>query len=204
MTTERAVVTAEPCTLGVIMLKHPPLDITSQLAAWSEGDSNALEQAMPGLYEAMRGIAFQRIARESGVVTLDPTDLVHEAMVRLLGAGKPFSNRLHFLAVSALYMRSILTDRARAIHAGRRSSAGMSVTLSEADALDGHAGVDLLALDQTLRELEAEDPRAARAFELASFSGMTRAEIAELLSISESSIDRDLRFARAWFNDALA
>ena len=90
-------------------------EITRRIEAWQRGDRDALEDAMPGLYAELRKIALQRLSREGHAVTVEPTDLVHEAMARLLGSGKAFANRLHFLAVAALYMRSILTDRARAI-----------------------------------------------------------------------------------------
>lgn len=179
-------------------------DITALLNAWSQGDAAALEAAMPGLYDTLRRIALRRISDERDMVTLEPTDLVHEAMVRMLGNDKPYANRLHFQAVAALYMRSILTDRARAIQAGRRPSACLTVALSQAGNMGVAGDLDLLTLDTALRALEAEDARAARAFELSAFSGMLREDIAELLSVSVASVDRDLRFARAWFNEALA
>ncbi|MEO8995648.1 MAG: ECF-type sigma factor [Rhodanobacter sp.] len=180
------------------------VDITAHLDAWSQGDPLALEAAMPGLYEALRGMARQRMSNERGQQTLDPTDLVHEAMARLLGSGKAFQNRQHFLAVAALYMRSILTDRARAIQAGRRPVGAMVVTMGQADNVGSQGDLDLATLDHALTQLEELDPRAARAFAFAGFSGMTREEIADVLSVSVSSVDRDLRFARAWLNDALS
>ena len=180
-------------------------DITAHLDAWQRGDRGALDAAMPGLYQTLRSIAIQRLNREAGVVlTLEPTDLVHEAMARMLGAQKAYANRAHFLAVAALYMRSILTDRARAIVAGRRPGAGMSVAI-DAIAEPGEPGViDLLALDEALRRLEHDDARAARVLEMVWFSGMSQDEIAEVLRLSPASIGRDLRYARAWVNRALA
>lgn len=178
-------------------------DITARLEQWQRGDRSALEQVMPGLYQSLRQIALRRLAREQHGLTVEPTDLVHEAMARLLGSGKAIANRLHFLAVAALYMRSILTDRARAILAGRRPAPGMGMTLGAI--VDGEPAtmLDLLALDQALNQLEVEDPRAARALELHSFSGMTVEEIAQLLELSAVTVRRDLRFARAFVNHAL-
>ena len=180
-------------------------DITTRLAAWRGGDSAALEPVMPELYDLLRQIAVQRLRGEADSVTLDPTDLVHEAMTRLLGAGKAFADRAHFLAVSALYMRSILVDRARAILAGRLPGAQATITLGGAiDVPDDMGAMDVVALDQALRRLETLEPRAAAAMELAAFAGMEREEIAQTLSVSVPTVDRDLRFARAFVNRALA
>lgn len=159
---------------------------------------------MPGLYQALRQIALQRLARESRAITVEPTELVHEAMLRLLGSGEAFANRLHFLAVAALYMRSILTDRARSVLAGRRPGPGMLVTLRTDAGLGDDAALDLAAFDQALQQLEIEDPRAARVLQLHSFSGMSREEIAECLALSPVTVGRDLRYARAFINKAMA
>lgn len=179
-------------------------DITSHLHAWRRGDHAALDAAMPGLYRTLREIAMQRLNRESGMFTLEPTDLVHEAMARMLGSQKAFANQVHFLAVAALYMRSILTDRARAIRAGRRPGAGMTIAVDAIVAPGEHDVLDLLALDEALRRLEGEDARAANVLELAWFAGMSREEIGEALQLSPASVGRDLRFARAFVNNALA
>ena len=160
---------------------------------------------MPELYDLLRQIAVQRLRGEANSVTLDPTDLVHEAMTRLLGTGKTFANRAHFLAISALYMRSILVDRARAILAGRRPEAQATITLGSAvEVPDDLGAMDVVVLDEALRKLEALEPRAAAAMEFAAFSGMEREEIAQTLGVSVPTIDRDLRFARAFVNRALA
>lgn len=179
-------------------------DLATQLEAWRHGDRGALDAAISGLYPALRDIALGRLARESGMKTFDPTDLVNEAMLRMLRADKPYANRLHFLATAALYMRSILTDRARDIQAGRRPRDNMTVTLGAIGADEPTGPVDLLALDQALSALEKIDEHAARALELSAFSGMTREEIAEVTARSRATIGRDLRFARAYVNRALA
>lgn len=180
-------------------------EITVRLAAWRGGDAAALDPAMPELYGLLRQIAVGRLRKESDAVTLDPTDLVHEALARLIGSGKAFADRTHFLAVSALYMRSILVDRARSIIAGRKVAAQMTITLSHAEHLSEDPGaMDVVVLDQALRQLEALEPRAAQAMELSAFGGMQREEIAEALEISVPTVDRDLRFARAFINRALA
>lgn len=178
-------------------------DITACLDAWGRGERDALESAMPGLYDALREIALRRLRREPGAVTLDPTELVHEAMLRMLGPGKGYNNRVHFLAVAALYMRSILTDRAREIRAGRHVGAGMALTLDDRFPEEDRGVLDLLALDQALQRLEEEDARAARVLELTWFAGMTQEEVAEAMSLSLATVSRDLRFARAHVNRTL-
>lgn len=179
-------------------------EVTQRLRAWQRGDRDALEPVMPQLYETLRQMAAQRLRRESDAVTLDPTDLVNEAMARLFAGNKAFENRLHFMAVSALYMRSILADRAREIRAGRRPQHGATVTIGQAARLGTDSGFGLLALDEAMRQLEGEDVRASRVLELSCFAGLQQQEIAQVLEISLATVERDLRFARAWINRALA
>ncbi len=178
-------------------------DITARLRAWHDGDASALDGAMRDLYPLLRDIAAQRLRREQGANTLDPTDLVNEALARMLGSTRELNDRRHFLAVAALYMRSILTDRARAIRVGRRVEPGVMVTIGSAIGLGNDGGLDLLVLDDALRGLEAEDARASRLFSLHCFSGLSREDIAELMAMSVATVDRDLRFARAWINRRL-
>ena len=178
-------------------------DITARLRAWRDGDASALDGAMRDLYPLLRDIASQRLRREHGPTTLDPTDLVNEALARMLGGVREINDRRHFLAVAALHMRSILTDRARAIRIGRRAEPGVTITIGGALGLGHDGGLDLLALDDALRALEAEDPRASRLFSLQCFSGPPREDIAEIMAMSLATVDRDLRFARAWINQAL-
>jgi RNA polymerase sigma factor (TIGR02999 family) len=178
-------------------------DITELLHAWRGGDRAALAAAMPGLYESLRRIAAARLEGESAV-TLSPTGLVHEAMLRLLGSHVDFASRSHFLGVAALHMRGVLVDQARARLAARRGGGAVRITLDaavEPEADD--AALDLLALDQALRSLNAEDRRAAAVMEMSCFAGMQREEIATAIGISVPTVDRDLRFARAWLNRAL-
>jgi len=179
-------------------------EITLRLKAWQAGDKNALDPAMPELYALLRQFASGRLRAESEMLTLDPTDLVHAALERMLGVDKPFANRSHFLAVAALYMRSILVDRARDILSGRKPRSNLTITLSGASEVTGETGaMEVVQLDNTLAQLERIDTRAARAMELSCFGGMTREEIAQALDISVPTVDRDLYFARAFVNRAL-
>ncbi len=179
-------------------------DITQLLHAWHRGDRDALAAAMPRIYDALRRSAAQRLRGEREQ-TLDPTALVHEALLRMLGNETDFASRAHFLGIAALHMRSILIDHARARMAAKRGGGVMHVTLgAEADAHDQRSVFDLLALDQALTRLAAHDERAARVMEMSCFAGMEQGEIATVVGISVPTVARDMRFARAWLNRELA
>ena len=180
-------------------------DLTELLHAWRGGDRAALEKLMPQLYDALREMANVRLRREGTQQTLNPTALVHEALLRLLGAETDWQNRAHFLALAAMHMRSVLVDHARARLAAKRGGEVIMVTLSHAESAEGaRIELDLLALDQALTQLRGEDERVARIVEMSYFAGMEREEIAAVIGISVPTVDRDLRFARAWLNRALA
>jgi len=183
-------------------------DITQLLHDWRGGDSASLDRLMPLLYDTLRDMAARRMLGERADSTLQPTALVNEAVLRMLGSAPQASDRVHFLALAALNMRSVLVDHARARLAQRRGGGALAVTLSRAEA-DANAeveaiDVDLLALDQALTTLAAHDARTARSVELFYFGGLEREEIAQELGVSVPTIDRDLRFARAWLKRELA
>lgn len=170
------------------------------------GDSTALDALLPEVYDTLRAMAAARMRAAVGSVTLQPTALVHEALLRLLGREPELGDRTHFLALMALKMRAVLVDHARQRLAEKRGGgAPAALTLSHAErAGTPEIELDVLALHDALRQLEAEDARAARVVELMYFGGMTREEIATTCALSLSTVDRDLRFAKAWLNDALA
>lgn len=179
-------------------------DITQLLHDWHAGDNHSLERLMPMVYDKLREMAARRMRGERADSTLQPTALVHEAVLRMLGDAPQANDRVHFLALAALNMRSVLVDHARARQAQRRGGHAIAVTLSHADEAGAEAiDVDLLALDQALDALTASDARAGRAVELFYFGGLERQEIAQVLETSVPTVDRDLRFARAWLNRAL-
>jgi RNA polymerase sigma factor (TIGR02999 family) len=137
--------------------------------------------------------------------TLNPTGLVHEALLRLLGGSPDFASRAHFLGVAALHMRSVLVDQARARLAAKRGGGAIKVTLDAyAEMAGAHTDLDLLALDQALEQLAGQDPRAAQVMEMTCFAGMRHDEVATAVGVSVPTVERDLRFARAWLNRALA
>ncbi len=179
-------------------------NITGLLQAWRDGDHAALAAVLPNLYDELRRMAASRLRGERAV-TLDATALVHEALLRLLGGNADFASRAHFLGVAALHMRGVLVDHARARLAAKRGGGALKVTFDAAAESSGDDNAfDLLALDQALNGLDEQDPRSAQVMQMTCFAGMQRDEIASVLGVSVPTVDRDLRFARAWLNRALA
>lgn len=174
--------------------------ITQCLAAWRQGREGAQDRLIEAVYPELRRIAARFLGGERSGHTLDPNALVHELWLRMTaGEIVTFADRAHFFALSARTMRNILIDHARARAAGKRGGDRERVSLS---AIDGWNPVtddeDLLSLGTALVELEEVDPRAARVVELRFFGGLDGAEIAEVLRVSEITVKRDWRAARAW------
>lgn len=178
--------------------------ITVLLDGWRAGDRTAIEQLSSVVYHELREMARRRLAAERSDHTLQPTALVHEAYLRLLQGQCELRDRVHFFATAALHMRSILVDHARSRLAEKRGGGLLRVTLSERIGEDEvNPDADLLVLDEALRSLEQEDARTARVIELTYFGGLQRDEIAESLAVSIPTVDRALRFGRAWLRRAL-
>jgi RNA polymerase sigma factor (TIGR02999 family) len=163
-----------------------------------------LEQLTPLVYDELRELAHRYMRRERHNHTLQATAVVHEAYVRLVGMEVPWQNRTHFYAVAARLMRRILVDHAKARHREKR---GGPVTMVSVDvyqedtdhAIASTAGqIDVLEVDEALEKLAEQDERLAHAVELHYFGGLTYQETAEALQISEATVHRDLRLAKAW------
>ena len=138
------------------------------------------------------------LRNEAAAQTLEPTALVHEAYLRLVGESDPdFSNRAHFLGIAARVMRQILVDRARARNAEKRN-AGARVPLEDDLVFSGQRATLVLSLDDALTALEQQDPEKARILELKYFGGMTAEDSAALLGVSVHKIYRQMRLAQAW------
>lgn len=178
-------------------------DITVLLHAWSSGDSEAGERLGKLVYLELREMARKRLAGERGDHTLQPTALVNEAYLRMVQGGVRPSDRLHFFATAALYMRSILVDHARARQAGKRGGEQLRVTLGDDIPAADAGDTELLALDEALNSLYEADERTAKVIELTYFGGLQRDEVAQVLSVSVPTVDRALRFGRAWLKQAL-
>lgn len=179
-------------------------EVTVLLREWRGGDARAMDQLLPLVYDTLRHMASARMRQAAPSATLQPTAVVNEALLRMLGRDADWNDRTHFLAVAALKMRAVLVDHARARAAGKRGGDPTFVTLSQADGQAADACLDVLGLHHALEQLADAEPRAARALEMTYFGGMQRDEIAHVLGVSVPTVDRDLRFAKAWLNKALA
>jgi len=179
-------------------------DITALLRAWRGGDDGALEELTPLVYDELRRLARAQMRREAAEHTLQPTGLVHEAYLRLVGADLEWQDRHHFLSVAARAMRRVLIDHARRKGAERRGGDAVRVTLSSVPDVASGETVDVLALHEALERLESYDARQARTVEFHFFGGLTQPEIAQVTGLSLATVERDLRHARAWLRRELA
>jgi RNA polymerase sigma factor (TIGR02999 family) len=171
---------------------------TTLLHAWREGDRSALDRLVPLVYSELRRMAGACMKSEHAAQTLEPTALVHEVYLRLVGASEPdFTSRAHFLGIAARVMRQILVDRARARNTGKRN-AGARVPLDESIVLTGQKPGLVISLDDALLELERQDPEKSRILELKYFGGLTAEDSAELLEVSVHHVNRQMRLAQAW------
>jgi RNA polymerase sigma factor (TIGR02999 family) len=176
-----------------------PQSVTQLLLQWRQGDPAALDQLMPIVYDELRRLARHYISRERTGHTMQTTDLVHEAYLKLIDHTRmQWQDRTHFMAVAAQAMRRILVDHARARHRAKRGGDQLRVTLSQvADIACGQAS-DLIRLDEALTRLAAIDLRKSRIVELRYFGGLSVEETAEVLDISRTTLMRDWQTAKMW------
>ena len=180
-------------------------EVKRMLSAMNRRESPAAEDLLPILYDELRRLAERRIAAEAPGHTLQPTALVHEAYLRLLGAdgaGRPWDNEAHFFGAAAEAMRRILIDRARAKGARKRGGGRASVAL-ELDQLTLDAvPEEVLDLDEALQRLAEEEPVKAELVKLRFFAGLSLRQAAAVLGISSTTADRYWAYSRAWlFNE---
>jgi RNA polymerase sigma factor (TIGR02999 family) len=181
-----------------------PEDLTLLLTQMQRGDHRAGEKAVALVYSELHRIASRELRGERPDHLLQTTALIHEAYTRLIGSeALEIQNRIHFFAVASQQMRRILIDYARARNAQRRGGGAVSLGLDEVQAGINPRSVDLLSLDEALRELERIDPRAANVVELRFFGGYTDQEVGEALGVSLATIRRDWEFARSWLFDRM-
>ncbi|AVP98538.1 RNA polymerase subunit sigma-24 [Ahniella affigens] len=150
------------------------------------------------IHGVLRDIAERHLRRESPTITFTPTDLVHEAYLRLSSLHMGFADRQHFVRLASTQMRRLLVEHARRKHSQKRGEGPIVVTLSHADASADTGGLRVIELDLLLTDLARADERKARIAELHYFGGFSQAETAEALDISEATVVRDLRFLRGW------
>lgn len=174
-------------------------EVTRLLREWAKGSESALETLTPLVYAELRRLAGNYLRRERPGHTLEPTAVVHEAYLRLVGQTPPnWENRSHFYGIAARLMRQILVDHARRKQAGKR--AGQRVSIDEVVSLHRERSSDFVALDAALNALETIDPRKCRAVELHYFGGLSMEEVARALNVSPVTVRRDLRAAEAWLH----
>lgn len=180
--------------------------VTVLLQNWRRGDQSALAQVAETVDRELRRLAAAYLRRERPGHTLQPTALVNEAFLRLMGqaARQDWESRSHFVAIAAQHMRQILVDYARRHRAAKRGDGATLVSLDDARAAADPRSVDLLALDEALEKLAVIDARKARAMELKFFGGLEMAEIAAILNISLKTVEKDVRLGAAWLRSALS
>ncbi len=173
-------------------------EVTRLLADLSRGDPDAANRLAPLVYAELHRLAEFAMQRESAGHTLQPTELVHEAFLRLIGQRNvSWQNRSQFYGIAAQAIRRILIDHARRRRTAKRDH-GLRVTLDESIGRAPDRGIDLIALDDALEQLAALDARQARVVELRYFAGLTVEETAEALTTSPATVKRDWTFARAF------
>ncbi len=179
-------------------------EITQQLMNWSHGDKAALDQLVPLVYPELRRLAKRHMARESPEHTLQTSALINEAYLKLIDQQHVgWQNRAHFFAVAAQVMRHILIDHARKHLYDKRGAGAQHVPLEEAAVSQQERAADLVRLDEALNVLTTLDPRRSQIIELKFFGGLNAEEIAEVMSISPSTVQREWRAAKAWLHHTM-
>jgi RNA polymerase sigma-70 factor, ECF subfamily len=191
------------------MTEPDPAGITRLLQAIQAGDAAASEALAPLVYQRLHDLAGRALQREQSGHTLQPTELVHEAFLKLTGQREAsWEDRNHFYSLAATIMRRILVDHARRRLARKRGSGGLRVTLNDSIGEDGDRLADrtleVIAIEQALSRLERVEQRSARVVELRFFAGMDLEETARSLGISIATVKRDWVFARAFLRRELA
>ncbi len=178
--------------------------VTVLLRAWREGDGEARERLIPIVYPQLRALASRYMNGEAKGHTLSATALVHEAYIKLVEAEVPWADRLHFFAVAARVMRHILVDHAKARQSQKRGGGAVKLSLDDVAQVSDAPEAQLIDLDEALRKLSEFDPRKAELVEMVYFGGLNQAEAAGAAGISEATVSRELRVAKAWLHASMA
>lgn len=184
-------------------MKDDP-NIEERLRRLAQGDREAEAELIPLLYEELRELAAQKMRRERMGHTLQPTAMVHEVYLRLVGEGAHWDGREHFLAVAATTMRRVLINHARDRSRDKRGGGVSRVTLDRMVEFLEDASIDTIALDDALTRLAELSPRQARVVELRVFGGLTISEAARALDLGETTVKSEWTFARAWLKRELS
>ena len=174
-------------------------DVSNLLRAWGGGDEGARDQLVPLVYGELRRLAASYLRRERQNHTLQPTALVNEIFIKLLGRRRvAWNNRAQFFGIAARVMRQVLVDHAREHHAAKRQGTALRVPFDDRIGATGPPDCELLLLDQALVELARQDERQAQIVELRYFGGLSESEVAIALSLSRTTVTREWQVARAW------
>ncbi len=180
-------------------------EVTQLLGDWSSGDERALEKLIPLVQPELHRLAHHYMSRERAGHTLQTTELLDEAYLLLVkDPNRGWHNRTHFIAATAQLMRRIMVDHARARRAFKRGGEAARVTLDEAALVTDKHSEELLALNEALERLAAQDPRKSQIVELRYFGGLTVEETARFLKMSRRSVEREWTMAKAWLYRALS
>jgi RNA polymerase sigma factor (TIGR02999 family) len=180
-------------------------DVTGLLQAWMRGDPDALAELASLVHYELRQMAKRMLAGERAAYAWQPTDLINESYLRLLGwRDVEWKNRAHFFAAAAKMMRRVLVDAARARQATKRGAGEVPMPIDDLDVAAPGASVDVIALESALAELAALDPRPAQVVEMRFFGGFSVEETAEALGVSTRTVINDWNTARAWLYESLS
>ncbi|MCG3159879.1 MAG: hypothetical protein JMDDDDMK_00904 [Acidobacteria bacterium] len=180
-------------------------EVTKLLRAWRAGDQTALDRLLPLVYDELRRLAGHYLRGERDGHTLQSSALVHEAYLLLVEQDQiDWQSRAHFFGVAAQVMRRVLVDYARARNRDKRGGKLARVSLDEVATLAEEQAAEMVALDEALEKLARLDPRKSRVVELRFFGGLSESETAEVLGVSEPTVVRDWRAAKAWLRRELS
>ena len=178
--------------------------VTQLLDKFEPGDRHARERLFADVYTELRALAAQYLRRERKSHTLQPTALVHEAYLKLVGQTRvDWQGRAHFLAFAAQAMRQILVDHARRHGAAKRGGNRHRIALDDNLVIESDRNVDLLAIEDALKKLTKLDPRQAQMIELRFFGGLSIVEVAKVMGMSKRSVEREWTMVRAWLRREL-
>ncbi len=173
-------------------------EVTELLQQWSKGDPSAFDRLMPLVYRELHKIAKRHMRTQNGDHTLQTTAVIHEAYLKLAGTDQDLRGREHFFAVAATAIRHILVDHARSRKAAKRGGPLERLNLDAVPDISSRRDRELIALDEALESLAKVDPRRAKVVELRFFAGLGVEEASRVLNVSEATVLRDWRLARAW------
>lgn len=185
-------------------MQQTPTTFSTLLQSWRDGNQEAREDLVKLVYSQLHLLATNYLNREPNTSSLQATELINEAWLRLFGNGSPnFENRAHFFVIAARQMRRILVDRVRGASAQRRIPKTLLLPITEANQTALQSAEELVALDEALSQLEQSLPRAAQVVELRYFAGLTEEQTAQILETSVTTVKRDWAFARMWLHQKL-